>query len=80
MPPQVLKPSPLEIHKRHGHKNSPPFRNLIISATDSLSSLIKFSNCDDTALDYIIVKEEIKNMSSIISNSISETAINSETV
>ena len=62
MPPQVLKPSPLEIHKRHGHKNIPPSRNLITSATDSLSSLISFPNCDGTTVDYSTVKYEDTNM------------------
>ena len=60
MPPQVLKPSSLEIHRRHEHKNTPPFRTLFTIDTDSLSSLISFSNFDDTAVDYIIVKYEAK--------------------
>ena len=53
--------------------------NLIISATDSLSSLISFSNCDDTTVDSIIVNSEGTNMTSGTENSISGTAIDSET-
>ena len=78
MPPQVLKPSPPEIHKRHGHKNIPPSRNLITSATDSLSSLISFPNCDGTTVDYSIVKNEATNMTSGTGNSRSGTDIDSE--
>ena len=37
-----------------------PFRNLITSATDSLSSLISFSNCDNTTLDYIMVHSRLQ--------------------
>ena len=54
-------------------------RKLITSATDSLSSLITFSNFDDATVDYIIVNPEAKNMTSSTGNSISGTAINSET-
>ena len=79
MPLQVLKPSYLEIHRRHGHKNTPPFRYLSTSATDSLLSLISFSNCDNTTVDYIIVKYEATNMTSGAGNSRSGTAIDSET-
>ena len=75
MPPQVLKPYSLDIHRRHGHKNTPPFRNLIKSATDSLSSLISFSNCYDTTVDYIIVKYEASNMTSGTGNYISGASI-----
>ena len=55
-------------------------RNLITSATDSLSSLISFSYCDDKTVDYIIVNPEATNMTSGTGKSISGTAINSETV
>ena len=75
MPPQVLKPYSLDIHRRHGHKNTPPFINLIKSATDSLSSLISFSNCYDTTVDSFIVKYEASNMTSGTGSSISGTAI-----
>ena len=54
-------------------------RNLITSATDSLSSLISFSNCDDTTVDYTIVNSEATNMTSGTGNSRSGTAIDSET-
>ena len=79
MPPQVLKPSPLEIHRRHGHKNTPPFRNLITNATDSLSSVIKFSNCDNKIVYSTIVDYEVTNMTYGTGNSISGTSIDSET-
>ena len=36
IPPQVLKTSALASHRRHVHKNTPPFRNLIESATEYL--------------------------------------------
>ena len=54
-------------------------RNLITSATDSLSSLISFSNCDDTIVDYIIVNPEAKNMTYGTGNYRSGTDIDSET-
>ena len=79
MPPQVLKPYYLEIHRRHGHKNTPPFRNLTTSATDFLSSLISFSNCDDTTVHYIIVNYEATNMTFGTGKSIAGTAIDSGT-
>ena len=41
--------------------------------------MISFSNCDDTKVDYIIVKFEAKNMTSGTGNSISGTDIGSET-
>ena len=53
--------------------------DLITSATDSLLSLISFSNCDDTTVDYIIVKYEATNMNSVTGNFISGTDIDSET-
>ena len=52
-------------------------RNLITSATDPLSSLIRFSNCDNKAVDYIIVNSEATNMASGTGNSRSGTAIDS---
>ena len=76
---QVIKPSSLEINRRHGQKKTPPFRNLITSATAPLSYLISISNFDDTTLDYIIVKYEATNMTSGTGNYISGTAIDSET-
>ena len=79
MPPQVIKPYSIEIYRRHGQENIPPFRNLITSDTDSLSSLVIFSNCDNTTVYYIIVNYEAKNMTSGTGNSISGTDINSET-
>ena len=79
MTPQVLKPYSLEIHRRHGHKNTPPYRNLITSDTDSLTSLISFSKCDDTTVYYSIVKYEDIHLTSGTGNYISGTAIDSET-
>ena len=79
MPPQVLKPSYLEIHRRNEHKNTPTFRNLIISATDSMSSLISSSNCYDTTIYSIVVNYEATNMTSGAGNSISGTDVYSET-
>ena len=38
------------------------FRNLIASATYYLSSISSFSNCDDTAMDYIMVNSEDTNL------------------
>ena len=48
---RFLKPSYLASHRRHKHKNTPPFRNLITGANDHLSSLISFSKCDDKTVD-----------------------------
>ena len=79
IPPQVLKHSSLEIHRRYGQNNTPPFRNLITSATDSLSSLISFSKFDDTTIYSIIVKCEATNMTYSTCNFISGTAVDSET-
>ena len=53
-------------------------KNLIKSATDSLSSLIIFSKCDNTTVDYIIFNSEATNMDSGTGKSISGTAINLE--
>ena len=50
---------------------------LITSAADSMSSLISFSNCGDTTVDYIIVKYDAKNITSGTGNSRSGTAIDS---
>ena len=69
MPPQVLKYFSIKIHGRHRHKNTPLFKNVITSATDSLLSLISSSNCDDKTVDYIIVKYEATNMTSGTGNS-----------
>ena len=74
MPLKVLKLYYLEIHRRHGHKNIPTLRYLSTSATDSLLSLISFSNCDDTTVDYIIVKYEATNMNYGTGNSGKGTA------
>ena len=79
MPPQVLKHSYIEIHRRHGHKNPTPFINLITSATNSLPSLISFSNCDNTTVDSIIYHYEAKNMTSGTGKSRPGTDIDSET-
>ena len=79
MTPQVLKPTSLEIHRRYGHKNTLPLRNLITSSTDFLSSLIIFSNCDNTTVDSIIVNYEATNLTSGTGKSRSGTAIDSET-
>ena len=79
MPPEVLKPSYLEIHRMHEYKNIPPFRYLITIATDYLSYLISFSNCDNTTVDYIIVHYEATHLTSDTGNSKSGTDIYSET-
>ena len=52
---------------------------LITSSTDYLLSLIIFSDCDDTTVDYIIVNSGDKNMTSGTGNSRSGTDIDSET-
>ena len=54
-------------------------KNLITSATDYLSFLISFSKFDNTTVYYIIVNSEATNMNAGTSNSISGTAIDSET-
>ena len=79
MPPQVLKTSSLQFHRRHGHKNTPQLRNLITSATDSLSSQTNFSYFYNTTVYSIVVKYEAESMTSGTGNSISGTAIDSET-
>ena len=71
----LLKPSN---HRRHEHKNILPFRGLILSATYSMSSLISFSNCDDTTVDYIMVNSDATNITSGTVNSISGNDIASE--
>ena len=60
-------------------KNTPSFINLIAIATDYLSSLISFSNCDYKTVDYIIVKYEATNMTSGTGNYRTGTDIDSET-
>ena len=54
-------------------------RYLITSDTDYLPYIISFSNCDDTTVDYIIVKSEATNMTSVTDNSRSGTDVDSET-
>ena len=54
-------------------------KNLITSATDSLSSLIIFPNCYNITVDYIIVNYEAKNMNYGTGNYRSGTDIDSET-
>ena len=56
-------------HRSHGHKNIPPLKNLISCATYSMSSLSSFSNCDDTTVDYNMVKSEATNITSVTVNS-----------
>ena len=56
-----------------------PFRNLIVSTTDYLSSLISFSNCGDTTVDYIMVNSEAINQTDNTGKSGSENDIDSET-
>ena len=75
---RFLKPSSLENHRSHGNKNTPPFINLITSATDSLPFLISFSNDDKTTVVYIIVNYEATNMDDGTGKSRSGTAIDSE--
>ena len=77
MTSQILKNSSIEIYGRNGHKNTQPFRNLVVTATDSLSSLISFSNCDNTTVDFIIVKYEATNRTSGIDKYGSGTDIDS---
>ena len=55
-------------------------RNIIISATDSLSFLLSFPNCDDTTVDSIIVNCDVKNMTSVTGNYRSGSAIDWETI
>ena len=54
-------------------------KNLIISDTDYLSSLISLSTSDNTTVDCIIVNSEDTNMTSGTGNSRSGTDIDSET-
>ena len=54
----LLKPYTIESRRIHGHKNTRPFRNLIASATDYLSSLSSFYNCDNNTMYYIMVDSE----------------------
>ena len=53
--------------------------NLITSDTDSLSSLIIFSNFDDKTEDYIIVNSKAKYMTYGTDNYVSGADIDSET-
>ena len=76
---RFLKPSILASHRRHGHKNTAPFRNLIASATDYLSILRFFSNCDETTMDYIMVIYEATNVMDSTGNSRTGNDIASET-
>ena len=48
-----LKSSALARHRSHGHKNNPPYRNLIGSDTNSLSYLRIFQTF--TTLQWIIL-------------------------
>ena len=59
---RFLKPYILASHRMHGNKNTPPFINLIASATYDLSFLSFFSNCDETTMDYIMVFYEATNL------------------
>ena len=61
-------------HRRSAHQNILPFRNLILSATYFMSSLISFPNFDDTTVDYILVEYEATNITSGTVNSISGNA------
>ena len=56
-----------------------PLRNLITSATDYLSSLTNFSNCDETTVYSIIVNYEATNITYGAENFGSGTYIDSET-
>ena len=67
------------MHRRHGHKYTPPFRNLITSAHYLLSYLIRYSNYDDTTVDYIIVNYEATNMNYVTGNYIAVTVVALET-
>ena len=59
---RFLKPSTISIHRSHGHKNTPPFRYLIQSANDYLSSLISFRAFMTLQMSYIMVNSEDTNM------------------
>ena len=59
---RLLKSSTIAIQRRHGHKNTLPFINLIASSTDYLSSLSSFSNYYDTTMDSIMVNYEANNL------------------
>ena len=54
-------------------------KKLITSATDYLSSLISFSNCDDTKVYSIVVNSEATKMTSVTGKYGSGTAIDLET-
>ena len=76
---RLIKASYLVNNRGHGHKNTVPFRYLVTSATDYLSSVISFSNCDNKTVDYILVNPKATNMTADIGNSILGTDITSET-
>ena len=71
---RFLKTSALVIHGSH---RKTPFSHLIASAVDSLSSLIIFSNRDDTTVDSITVNSCSTNMTAGTLNSRSGTDIDS---
>ena len=60
-------------------KKTPLVKILITSDTDSLSSLISFSNCDNTTVNCIIVNYEATNMTFGTGKYISGTDIDSGT-
>ena len=70
IPQQVLKPSDPEIHRRFGHKNILPFRNLIEIATDSFLSMRVLSEFDDPTVVSIIFNSEATNITAVTGNSI----------
>ena len=72
---RFLKLSTIASHMRHGHTNILSLRNLISSATDSLSYLSSFPNCDDTKMYYIMFFSEANNILDVIGRSISGTDI-----
>ena len=73
-----LKSSTLASHRRHGQKNTPPFRNLTASSTDLLLSLVIWSKCYETTMDYIMVNSEVFNLTNGTVKSISGNDIASE--
>ena len=74
----LFKLSDLVRHRRVGHKIPCP-SNFITNATDYLSPLSSFSNCDDTIVDSAMVHYEATNLNSGTGKSISGTDISSET-
>ena len=63
-----LELSTLEIHSRHGHKNTSPFIKLNTIATDYLSYLNIFPKFYDTTMNYIMVNSEATNMANDTGN------------